>query len=1109
VNGNRDSLTHTDIGRFMMMGKRRTDIAQIIRAMLMVLPLLIVSVLFFFKGETADAAVTGTVTASSLFVREGPGTNYDIMKLNGVQVRLAQGDYVAVSWEEKGWYYITSSFNGKKINGYVSKEFISAKGNIPTGKPTATPTPTGKANGEVAIPDGTTLAVLTDGFPYTGWVVATTLNIRDGAGTNYSIIDTLKDGDKVTVTGVKKSSVGAYWYTINYIKNGKQCTGTTSATYIAVQVRATSTPSPTPSANDVTLRTYGFPLEGKVVADALNVRSTASTSSQRVAILLEGDKVTTLDAVKDSKGTWWYKVKFKKGTTEYTGYVVSDYLSVKSPLPTSTPTPTKTPTPIPTRDPYADIIRYFEIPNNARGSIYYAATVNADVLNLRSAASIEGVPVGKLKQNEKIIVVDRYLTASGHWYKVAAKQNGKVLTGFVSASYVKLDYDAEVNGRITKTGTLLKAKASDSSDTAVNRAGTKVTFAEDDRILLIGEQEVGNDKWFKVRLDDGTVGYLKSTETELWGGNVLLTSPTPTPKPTNTPTPSPRYTSTPTPTTRPTSTPRPSGTPTPVLREASQGYPYNYAGNVITGYGYADVNYSIAVNDKPRGGSFLTDEYGRTIYIRSNVSLALYDRYVNDGTIFRHVRFVYDDKVYYGYIEDSLIKVMDAATAKLMVTPTPIPDMSKLESDEFIELMIAEGFPLNYIDPLLMLHETHPNWVFEADVTGLDWETVLEKEGKAGVNLIPNTAISGMLSTVNGAYDWMTDKYIVFDSPSWVTASKEATAYYMDPRNWLNSSAIFMFETLTYKSKYQSQAQVEELLKGTPFANKTFTFTDDTGKKRTISYAQAFIEAAEYSGVSPYHLVTRVRQEVVTSSGSVSNSVSGTVSGYTGYYNFYNIGAYHSTTSGGAIVNGLKYAKNGSANNDAYNDASLIPWNNPYRAIVGGAYIIAQQYIMRGQDTIYLQKFNVTDISTFSHQYMANVEAPYSEGTKMAKAYSSLDTTVVFKIPVYENMPETAASKPTSKGSPNNVLASLNVYDMDGNRLTLSPAFNTLNETDYYITTTESNNILQIVAVPVSGKATVGGNGTVVVTSNSDVFEIRVKAENGNVRIYRIHASKQ
>ena len=80
---------------------------------------------------------------------------------------------------------------------------------------------------------------------------------------------------------------------------------------------------------------------------------------------------------------------------------------------------------------------------------------------------------------------------------------------------------------------------------------------------------------------------------------------------------------------------------------------------------------------------------------------------------------------------------------------------------------------------------------------------------------------------------------------------------------------------------------------------------------------------------------------------------------FLGYYNFYNIGAYNSTAAGGAIANGLKYAKNGSTN-ATLNSNSLIPWTNRYRAIVGGAYIIGNSYISKGQNTIYLQKFNVT-----------------------------------------------------------------------------------------------------------------------------------------------------
>ncbi len=1088
------------------MGNRVEYIRKMIRTMLLFAPILCLTVILFYKSEKVDAAVTGTVTASALFVREGPGANYDIMKSDGTQVRLAQGDYVVVLWEENGWYYITSSFNGKKINGYVSKEYISAKGAIPTGRPT--PTPVAKTTGELGIPDGTTLAVLTDGFPYTGWVVATTLNIREGAGTNYKIVDTLKDRDKVTVTGVKKSSVGAYWYTISYVKDGKTKTGTTSATYIAVQVRATSTPTPNVKPNSPSLVTSGFPLKGKVVADALNVRKSADISSTRIAILLANDQVTVSDAIKDKKGTWWYKVTFVKSGTTYNGYVVSEYLYISTPLPTKTPTPKNTQTPVPTKDPYANTIRYYEIPGNSRGTLYYGATVNADVLNVRSSASTTAKIVDKLNQKTYVIVVDRVEESNSNWYKIAAKKDGKFISGYVSSAYIKLDYTADVLMRVHNAGTALKVQANDAADDVIDRSGERIVFERGDRINAIGETDVSGIKWFKVKCEDGTLGFLKAAEVDLIGGNVALTSPTPTKLPTKTPTPTPKD-FTPTPIKNPTVTPRPTGTPTPKVINVSEGYPYKIEGDVITGYGVIKSSSSGNVYLRPDTTNRITDDKNRTIKLDTSVSLALYDIYKNGSINYRHVRFVYNEEVYYGYVNNNDIVMLKESEIKTRVTPTPYPDMSGLEGDEFYFLLESNGFPDNYIEILEEVHEEHPKWVFEADVTGLDWNTVIEKESKVGVNLIPSTSISGMLSTKSGAYDWLTDKYTVFDSPSWVTASEEANAYYIDPRNWLNSSAIFMFETLTYKAKYQNINQVEELLKGSPFYNKTFTYTDDSGKRRTISYAQAFIEAAEYSGVSPYHLVTRVRQEVVTGSGSVSNSVSGTVSGYTGYYNFYNIGAYHSTKSGGAIVNGLKYAKNGSANNDAYNDASLIPWNNQYRAIVGGAYIIAQQYINRGQDTIYLQKFNVTDINTFGHQYMANVEAPYSEGTRMAKAYASLDTMVVLKIPVYENMPAKPAAKPTSKGNPNNVLSSLNVYDMDGNKLKLSPSFDAVNVTDYYITTTESNNILQIVAKAASSKATIGGNGTVMVNSNSDVFEIKVKAENNDVRIYRIHASKQ
>ena len=58
----------------------------------------------------ASAAVSGTVTASTLFVRTGPSTEYPKVEVNGKTVFLSRGDSVAISYGSNGWYYVTASF---------------------------------------------------------------------------------------------------------------------------------------------------------------------------------------------------------------------------------------------------------------------------------------------------------------------------------------------------------------------------------------------------------------------------------------------------------------------------------------------------------------------------------------------------------------------------------------------------------------------------------------------------------------------------------------------------------------------------------------------------------------------------------------------------------------------------------------------------------------------------------------------------------------------------------------------------------------------------------------------------------------------------------------
>ena len=121
----------------------------------------------------------------------------------------------------------------------------------------------------------------------------------------------------------------------------------------------------------------------------------------------------------------------------------------------------------------------------------------------------------------------------------------------------------------------------------------------------------------------------------------------------------------------------------------------------------------------------------------------------------------------------------------------------------------------------------------------------------------------------------------------------------------------------------------------------------------------------------------------------------------------------------GAIKNGLQYAKDGKGASQATKDKYLIPWNTKEKAITGGAIFIGSSYINVGQNTIYLQKFDVNDdrgSDLFWHQYMTNVLAPYSEGKSIYNGYQKsglLEMPMSFIIPVYNNMPEIPVDSPS------------------------------------------------------------------------------------------------
>ena len=89
------------------------------------------------------------------------------------------------------------------------------------------------------------------------------------------------------------------------------------------------------------------------------------------------------------------------------------------------------------------------------------------------------------------------------------------------------------------------------------------------------------------------------------------------------------------------------------------------------------------------------------------------------------------------------------------------------------------------------------------------------------------------------------------------------------------------------------------------------------------------------------------------------------------------------------------------------------------KGLEGGIKILKSNYIDKKQNTLYLNKFNVNPVSSsalYGHQYMQNLSAAYSEARTFRSAYVStgtLNNKIKFVIPVYENMPQSPASKPT------------------------------------------------------------------------------------------------
>lgn len=410
---------------------------------------------------------------------------------------------------------------------------------------------------------------------------------------------------------------------------------------------------------------------------------------------------------------------------------------------------------------------------------------------------------------------------------------------------------------------------------------------------------------------------------------------------------------------------------------------------------------------------------------------------------------------------------------------------------DFESYMTKQGFPESYKPYLRKLHEQHPKWIFTAQKLGVDCNTALKEECVVGRNLVHSSALASWKSMEKGAYDFNGGYWYGLDG-SWVAASKEIIMYYMDPRNFLNDTYIFMFENQSYDPSYQTESGVKTILADT-FMSGSYT-CPDTKKKYT--YSQTFMDAAKKSGVSPYHLASRCRNEQGVNGAPQSL---GTVKGYENYFNFFDIQAYATSTMTAAEM-GCKYAK-------TTNPTYLLPWTNQYKSIVGGSIFLGTGYITKGQDTLYLQKFDMVDGGNglYYHQYMTCVFGQANEAISLKNAYSQdiLNSAMEFKIPVYNNMPDKLCPKPTSSGDNNNYLKSLSVSGTS-----ISPKFDKFTAS-YTAKVNAEISSVTINANPLGKSAKVSGKGKVSLKTGENTVKVTCTAASGVKRTYTIKITRK
>ncbi len=297
----------------------------------------------------------------------------------------------------------------------------------------------------------------------------TGLNVRTGAGTNYSRAGILNDNAKVTITSSMTGTDKKKWYAINY--GGK--TRYIAAAY--VDITSTTTVSPANTA----IKFYS-PNKIGTTNDDLNIRTGPSTKYKIYKTVSKGDKLTvTGETVYNNQK--WYRVTIGSGIY----YCSAGYVEL-----TNAPVVNPEPDPEPTPDPEEEENSDSKPPTTT--VLETGKGVTTEALNIRTGPSTKYSIYKTVTKGTKLNITGSKMTGKDKWYKIS--YSGRTL--YVSAPYVKFTPDTIVTDTVKGVGTTTTGLNLRTGPSTGNSIYTSV--AKGTKLTIVGSKTTNGDKWYML-----------------------------------------------------------------------------------------------------------------------------------------------------------------------------------------------------------------------------------------------------------------------------------------------------------------------------------------------------------------------------------------------------------------------------------------------------------------------------------------------------------------------------------------------------------------------------------------------------------------------------------